>query len=93
MVDLFKKYNFFWNEIKVVMLDKDFIEWDVFKVCFFVVSLSICFYYILRFFRWEIICEKMGIIFVERLWVFEILFFLVYCKSEGEYEKYFDELK
>lgn len=26
MVDLFKKYNFFWNEIKVVMLDKDFIE-------------------------------------------------------------------
>lgn len=66
------------------MFDKDFIEWEVFKVLFFVVILCIRFYFTLRFFRREIICEKKGNIFDKRLWVSEFLFFLVYIKILSE---------
>lgn len=88
VVGVFRKLNFVCNEIKVVMLDKDFIEWEVFISCFLGVFLNICLFYILCLFWREIIYEKMGIMLVEWYWCLEVLIGLVYFKLLEVFDRY-----
>lgn len=78
-------------DVKVIMLD--LIERDVFKNCFLEGFFNICLYYILRWFYREIICEKLGIIFVERLRCFEFLFKFAYVKFNKKFDIYWVEIK
>ena len=92
-VEIFKKLNSSWIKTTVVMSDKDFTERDAFTACFPDAHLNICLYHTLRYFRREIIYEKMGITSAERLRALEIMSSLAHSKSLSEYAKHLDELK
>ena len=65
-VECFKKHNLSWENMTVVMSDKEFGERNVFKKCFPEVLLQICLFHALRSFKREITMEKMGITSDER---------------------------
>ena len=66
------------------MFDKDFTEWEVFKVSFLAATLCIRLYPTLRSFRREITCEKKGNTSDKRLWASELLSFLAHIKTLSE---------
>ena len=61
MITTFKKRNPRWRDIGVVMADKDIYECYVIKTALPEASLHICLFHVLRSFRREISCDKMGI--------------------------------
>ena len=61
MVESFKAVNLSWNRTGVIISDKDFNERAVFKDEFPGVSLHICLFHVLRTFRCEVSCEKLGL--------------------------------
>ena len=92
-VEIFKKHNPSCYKTKVIMSDKDFTERDAFTSCFPGAALNICLYHILRSFRREVTCEKLGISTAERLRALEILSRMAHSKTATEYDKALDELK
>lgn len=92
MVQAFKSVNPRWNDVKVVMSDKDFNERAVFKREFPQATLQICLFHTLRSFRREVTTEKMSIRPGERDHVLEVLLKLAYSKTEAEYDENYQDL-
>ena len=87
MLDTFKKLNPKWNNIRVVMADKDLKERGIIKKEFPNASTLICLFHTLRTFRREITCDKMGITAGQRATCLELIQKLAYSSSEEEYNK------
>ena len=93
MVQTFKHTNPKWECTKVVMSGKDFNKRVVFKKMFPNVALHICLFHVLKRFRREITTNILIIIHTgERDHVLEIIFKLVYSKSESEYDESYQAL-
>ena len=75
------------------MSDKDFIERDDLKSQFPEASILICLFHVLRTFRREITCEKLGITSAERVLALEIVQKMAYAKTNDEYMDFHQELK
>ena len=91
MIRAFKEVNPAWQRIGVVISDKDFTERSVFSEEFPGSTLQLCLLHVLRSFRREITCDKLGLRPGERDYVLELLTKLVYSSSEEEYEKHYAE--
>ena len=91
MIRAFKEVNPAWQRIGVVISDKDFTERSVFSEEFSGSTLQLCLFHVLRSFRREITCDKLGLRPGERDYVLELLTKLVYSSSEEEYEKHYAE--
>ena len=61
MIEALKQHNVQWENICIVMADKDIRERDVIKQCLPNVSVLICLFHTLRSFKREVTCEKIGI--------------------------------
>jgi len=73
MVQVFKSQYLAWSSSRVLISDKDCIEWAVFTKVFPGISLQLCLFHVLRSFRREITWDKMGIRAGERDHTLEIL--------------------
>lgn len=93
MAEIFKKYNPNWEKTKTIMSDKDFIERDALKSQFPEATILICLFHVLRTFRREITCDKLGITSAERILALEILQKMAYAKTLDEYSDLFEDLK
>ena len=63
-----------WSEdVRVVMVDKDIKECDIFKSCLPNASVLICLFHTLRSLRREVTCDKMGISSGQRTLCLELL--------------------
>ena len=93
IVKVFQRHNEFWTETKVIMSDKDSVEWKAFSKCFGNASLLICLYHTLRSFRREVTCEKMGLTSAERLRCLEIIQLIAYSKTPEDYTEKLEMLK
>ena len=51
-----------------------------------------CLFHVLRSFRWEVTCEKLGLQVGEQDHALNIITKLVCSKSEAEYNGYYDDL-
>ena len=91
MIHTFKEVDPAWQRIGVVITDKDFTERSVFSEEFSGSTLQLCLFHVLRSFRREITCDKLGLRPGERDYVLELLTKLVYSSSEEEYEKQYAE--
>ena len=92
MVESFKLFNPSWNRTGVIISDKDFNEHAIFKEKFPGVSMHICLFHVLRTFRREVSCDKLGLRSGERDHVLEIISKLAYSKSEEEYDMHYESL-
>lgn len=86
LLTIFKEENARWNDTKVVMTDKDFIERDSFSRLLSQATLHICLYHVLRSFRREITTEKMNINAAQRVDSLKLLQQLAYSKNREEYD-------
>ena len=93
MMETFKKRNSNWQKVRVVMADKDMDERNVIKEAFPSASMLICLFHVLRTFRREISCEKLGITSGQRVCSLELLQKMAYASSEKEYQALYDELQ
>jgi zinc finger SWIM domain-containing protein 3 len=93
MAEIFKKHNLNWEKTSTIMSDKDFIERDALKSQFPEASILICLFHVLRTFRREITCEKLGITSAERVLALEIVQRMAYAKTNDEYMDLHQELK
>lgn len=93
MMEIFKSQNKKWNEVRVVMADKDMKERDVVKRSFPGVDVLICLFHTLRTFRREISTEKMGITAGQRTTCLEYVQKLAYASSLDEYNMLYELLK
>lgn len=93
MVEIFKKHNPSWEKTATIMSDKDFIEREALKTQFPGASIIICLFHVLRTFRREITCEKLGITSAERVLALEIVQKMAYAKTIEEYSEIHRELK
>ena len=80
MAEIFKKHNPSWENTKTIMPDKDFIERDALTSQFPDSSILICLFHVLRTFRREITCDKLGITSAERVLALEIMLKMAYAK-------------
>ena len=92
MVKAFKAANSSWNRTGVVISDKDFTERAVFTEEFPGVSMHICLFHVLRGFRREITCDKLGLRSGERDHILELITKLAYARSEEEYHEHYTSL-
>ena len=90
MVEVFKLHNPAWVSSRVLISDKDCNERAVFTKEFPGICLQLCLFHVLRSFRREITCDKMGIRAGERDHVLEILSKLAYARSESDYNQLYD---
>ena len=93
MAKIFKNHNPNWGKTKTIMSDKDFIERDALKSQFPDASILICLFHVLRTFRREITCEKLGITSAERGLALEIVQKMAYAKTSCEYLELYQDLK
>lgn len=87
MVQAFKQFNTPWEKVKTVMSDKDFVERSVMRDEFPKASLIICLFHVLRTFRREVTCDRMGLRPAQRDLCLDILQKIVYSHSAEEYEQ------
>jgi zinc finger SWIM domain-containing protein 3 len=87
MIQTFKTNNPAWINVKAIMSDKDFVERNVMREEFPQASLLICLFHVLRTFRREVTCERMGIRASQRDLCLDILQQIVYSKSQDEYDQ------
>ena len=92
LVQTFKTNNPRWAETRVVMTDKDLTSRAVFQQEFPAASLHICLFHVLRSFRREITCEKLGLRSGEHDHALELMTKLAYSKSESEYDDHYQSL-
>ena len=91
MANIFKKHNPKWSNT-VTLIDKDFIERDAFKAEFPDASILICLFHVLRTFRREITCDKLGITSAERSFVLEIIQKIAFARTAVEYDELHQDL-
>ena len=66
MANAFKKHNSRWDQVAMVMSDKDMTERTVFGRAFPNGTMHLCLFHVLRSFRRQITCDKFGITSGER---------------------------
>jgi len=93
MIQVFKSHNLAWSSSRVLISDKDCIEKAVFTKKFPGISLQLCLFHVLRRFRQEFTCDKMGIRAGERDHALEILLKLAYFRSESDYSQHYEVRK
>ena len=93
MVEVFKSQNPAWVSSRVLISDKDCNERAVFTKEFPGICLRFCLFHVLRSFRREITCDKMGIQAGERDHALEILSKLAYARSESDYNQHYEVRK
>lgn len=93
MMETFKNRNSNWQKVRVVMADKDMDERHVIKEAFPSAYMLICLFHVLRTFKREISCEKLGITPGQRVCSLELLQKMAYASSENEYQALYDELQ
>ena len=93
MLEIFKSKNPKWDQVEVVMTDKDMVERNVFKEQLPQIHLQICLFHVLRTFSREISTQKMNINQSDRAKVLEVLQKLVYAHSPDEYAASYAELR
>ena len=86
MAEIFQKHNRSWPKTSTIMSDKDFVERDALTTEFPEASILICLFHVLRTFRCEITCDKLGITAAERNLVLEIIQKMAYAKNVNDYE-------
>ena len=86
MIKLFKEQNPTWDQVQMVMSDKDFIEREVFKKELPQAKLKICLFHVLKTFRREITTDKIGANKGQRDNILEILQKIAYSNSLEQYE-------
>ena len=92
MLEAFKKFNVAWESTRVIIADKDIQERDVFKRCIPQAMILICLFHMLRSFRREITCEKMGITSGQRNLCLELIQKMAYSMSETDYNSIYEQL-
>ena len=92
LTETFVSYNDASNT-KCIMADKDMTERDLLSEKIPTAQLLICLFHVLRTFRREITCEKMGITAAQRMSVLEIISKLVYSQDQQDYHVYYQQLK
>ncbi|XP_065894026.1 uncharacterized protein [Dysidea avara] len=90
MIQVFKSHNPAWASSRVLISDKDCSERAVFAKEFPGICLQLCLFHVLRSFRREITCDKMGIRAGERDHALEILLKLAYSRSESDYNQHYE---
>ena len=93
MIATFIKRNPQWRDIRVVMADKDINKRYVIKTALPEASLLICLFHVLRSFRREISCDKMGITSGQRQLFLNLLQKLAYSSSNEDFETVYKELE
>ena len=93
MLEMFKKNNPCWSQVRIVMADKDIGERDVIKLSLPSASVLICLFHALQTFRREVSCEKLGITAGERICALEVFQKMAYASSEEEYQSLCKELQ
>ena len=93
MIQVFKSHNPAWASSRVLISDKDCSERAVFAKEFPGICLQLCLFHVLRSFRREITCDKMGIRAGERDHALEILLKLAYSRSESDYNQHYEVSK
>lgn len=93
MIQTFKQSNPHWEQVQAIMSDKDFVERSVMREEFPKASLLICLFHVLRTFRREVTCERMGIRPAQRDLCLQILQKIVYSESPEEYGENVDMLR
>lgn len=61
VIDIFKKNNPSWENVRVILTDKDMSERNVLSKAMPQANLQLCLFHVLRSFRREITPEKLGI--------------------------------
>jgi zinc finger SWIM domain-containing protein 3 len=61
MANAFKKHNSRWDQVAMVMTDKDMTERTVFERAFPNATMHLCLFHVFRSFRRQITCEKFGV--------------------------------
>ncbi|CAC5418308.1 unnamed protein product [Mytilus coruscus] len=93
MMQIFKRYNPKWENVKCIMADKDMKERDTLCLELPSAVIQICLFHVLKTFKRETTCEKLKISADERLHALELLQKLTYSKSETSYFELYAELK
>ena len=91
MLESFKKLNSKWDQIQVVMADKDMKERAVVKECIPQCSILICLFHVLRTFKREVTCNKMGISSGDIFLCLELLQKLAYASCEEKYNEIYSD--
>lgn len=86
MVKVFKAQNPDHVKVQTVMTDKDFVERSVFRDELPQASMVICLFHVLRTFRREITCDRMGLRPNQRDVCLDLFQQIVYSPSPEEYE-------
>ena len=87
MINIFKEHNPGYANIKAIISDKDFVERMVLHEEIPQAAMLICLFHVLRTFRREVTCEKMGIRASQRDLCLNILQQIVYSRNSDEYEQ------
>ena len=93
MLEMFKKNNPCWSQVRIAMADKDIGECDVINSSLPSTSVLICLFHALRTFRREVSCEKLGITAGERICALEVFQKMAYASSEEKYQSLCKELQ
>ena len=81
------------DHVRVIMADKDMVERDVMTEKLPHAALQICLFHVLRTFRREITCEKLGINAGQRQCVLDILQRMAYAVTADDYDVLYQQLK
>ena len=81
------------DNVRVIMADKDMVERDVMTEKLPQAALQICLFHVLRTFRREITCEKLGINAGQRQCVLDILQRMAYAVTADDYDVQYQQLK
>ena len=92
LTETFLHYNDTSNT-KCIMADKDMTERELLTEKIPTAQLLICLFHVLRTFRREITCERMGITAAQRMCVLEIISKLVYSQDQQNYHVHYQHLK
>ena len=92
VIDIFKKNNPSWENVRVILTDKDMIERNVLSKAMPQANLQLCLFHVLRSFRREITPEKLGISISQKTRALELLQKIAYCKSLEEYNVLYERL-
>lgn len=85
VIDIFKKNNPSWENVRVILTDKDMSERNVLSKAMPQANLQLCLFHVLRSFRREITPEKARNFNQSKTRALELLQKIAYCKSLEEY--------
>ena len=92
MAKVFKLQNPKWEDVMVILTDKDMVERVVFKSEIPQVNMEICLFHVLRTFGREITLDKMGITLGEKSTILDKIQEIAYSRNEEIYQSRYDSL-